>query len=304
VDAAKGVVLEMTKLTGGGEMEAQLQSEGAFRRYLRDIYYPAECPAGFEEMGDQNPRFVPATHYVEVNVHRYYRMLRLFQAYISNLEQSFARPLGLDIGVFPGSWVRLARVFWPQIQWQGIGLCMSDAFRSWAEEEDLPLMEVDLDPFYAKVEDQISCADGSVDVIVATEILEHLISPLVFLRECQRVLKPGGLLFATTPNVSNIGSVWKLIRGKSNYERLLSSPMYQIDNEWRGHVRFYARSELQWLAEQHQFSMVEHHYYHDDYPVDVLRGSHAKNSFAYLLRRIAGIVPWFRGGHIMVLRKQ
>lgn len=39
------------------------------------------------------------------------------------------------------------------------------------------------------------------DAIVATEIIEHLENPRNFLREISLVLKPGGLLFLTTPNV-------------------------------------------------------------------------------------------------------
>ena len=43
----------------------------------------------------------------------------------------------------------------------------------------------------------------SVDGIVAVFVLEHLREPQQFLEEAARVLRPGGFLFAVTPNVAN-----------------------------------------------------------------------------------------------------
>lgn len=42
-------------------------------------------------------------------------------------------------------------------------------------------------------------ADDSVGSAMATEVLEHCASPAVILSEIQRVLRPGGVLFFTTP---------------------------------------------------------------------------------------------------------
>lgn len=44
-------------------------------------------------------------------------------------------------------------------------------------------------------------ADGSVDVVVSFETLEHLKAQREFLLACHRVLKPGGLLICSTPNL-------------------------------------------------------------------------------------------------------
>lgn len=42
--------------------------------------------------------------------------------------------------------------------------------------------------------------DGSVDLLLADHVLEHVEHPGAFARECRRLLKPGGWLCARTPN--------------------------------------------------------------------------------------------------------
>lgn len=49
-------------------------------------------------------------------------------------------------------------------------------------------------------------ADASFDYIVCQEGIEHIEAPLSFTRECSRVLKPGGQLILTTPNILHMTS--------------------------------------------------------------------------------------------------
>lgn len=43
-------------------------------------------------------------------------------------------------------------------------------------------------------------ADGSADAVVSLQVVEHLWDLRGFLRDCARLLRPGGLLVVTTPN--------------------------------------------------------------------------------------------------------
>jgi SAM-dependent methyltransferase len=45
--------------------------------------------------------------------------------------------------------------------------------------------------------------DARFDVVVSMDVVEHVIDPRPWLREALRVLKPGGLLFLTTPNYAS-----------------------------------------------------------------------------------------------------
>ncbi len=49
---------------------------------------------------------------------------------------------------------------------------------------------------------RLPLADASFDVVTCVEVLEHLVFPLVAARELHRVLKVGGVLIATVPNIA------------------------------------------------------------------------------------------------------
>jgi SAM-dependent methyltransferase len=151
------------------------------------------------------------------------------------------------------------------VRLSGVGLALDEAFRRNLDGAAAQLREVDLDPFYAGRSQpiRIDLPDASADAIYALEIFEHFISPLGFLAECARLLKPGAVLCLSTPNVSSLGAIYQLLRGRSNYEALDASPMYQPDSSWRGHSRIYAKDELITLCGRFGLDLVAHAYYHE-----------------------------------------
>ena len=47
-------------------------------------------------------------------------------------------------------------------------------------------------------------ADNSIDILISSEVVEHLPDPVPALQEMRRVLKPGGYAMVTTPNPRNL----------------------------------------------------------------------------------------------------
>lgn len=51
----------------------------------------------------------------------------------------------------------------------------------------------------------LDLATGTFDALTLSHVIEHVINPVNFLRECLTLLKPGGRLVAVTPNVGSLG---------------------------------------------------------------------------------------------------
>lgn len=82
-------------------------------------------------------------------------------------------------------------------------------------------------------------APASFDVVLLCEVIEHLQSdPVKVLREIKRVLKPGGHLILTTPNVSRLENVARMLAGANIYDP------YSGYGPYGRHNREYNRHEL------------------------------------------------------------
>jgi 2-polyprenyl-3-methyl-5-hydroxy-6-metoxy-1,4-benzoquinol methylase len=63
---------------------------------------------------------------------------------------------------------------------------------------------------------ELPWAPRTFDVLILSEVLEHLTDPWTTLQRLHPLLKPGGLVFASSPNVSHYRVVVMLLRGEWN----------------------------------------------------------------------------------------
>lgn len=87
---------------------------------------------------------------------------------------------------------------------------------------------------HANIEtDTLPYGDNSVDVLTACEILEHCeMFPELFAREIRRVVKPGGVVCFTVPNVCSIASIAKLVFQKNIYMKYRADPTGRHKHEY------------------------------------------------------------------------
>jgi SAM-dependent methyltransferase len=79
------------------------------------------------------------------------------------------------------------------------------------------MLGVDIIPAYF---DPTTVPTGSCDIVMATEVLEHLPDPAGFLRDIRRGLKEDGIAVLTTPDIAAVRPAWSACCGRR------ASPMF------------------------------------------------------------------------------
>ena len=115
----------------------------------------------------------------------------------------------LEIGCGRGATGRLALALGKTDHFVGIEL-MADA----ASEAKKWLSHVEVGN--AETIDLVALG-GPFGAILCSEVLEHLNDPWAMVEKLTTVLKPGGLLIASSPNIANKNLIMSLIHGDFNY---------------------------------------------------------------------------------------
>lgn len=108
-------------------------------------------------------------------------------------------------------------------------------------------------------DDGLPFAPSSFDVVMMSEVIEHLVDPDLALAEARRVLRPGGSLLVSTPNLAAWFNRLLLLAGVqpvfSEVSRIgvFGRPGHQVV----GHLRLFTSRALTELLAAHGFVEVE-----------------------------------------------
>ena len=155
-------------------------------------------------------------------------------------------------------------------------------------QANAPVVSVNLDEpeFAAKLGEQ------AFDLVTSVEVIEHLESPLGFLRNVRRLLKPEGVAVLTTPNVENTPARLKfLLTGRLRLMDGWSDPTHISPIFWDLLTRQ--------LLPRARLELVEH----SVYPPDGYKATRAR--YAWAMRLLAPVLSGaaLQGdNHIVVLR--
>lgn len=136
-----------------------------------------------------------------------------------------------------------------------IGLDINpDRVKEFTEKHNLKVIKCDVE------RDKIPFEDNRFDLIIFNEVFEHLrINPIFTLKELNRVLKPGGTLILSTPNLYSLLTIIRFLLGRgfndayNEFEKL-----YTLGH--MGHIREYSTKEIIKFLENTGFEIIEIRY--------------------------------------------
>ncbi len=139
----------------------------------------------------------------------------------------------LDVGCSSGAFLRVARELGLEAEGVEISPEAAEAARQAGFRVHTGLLE------------NAGYPDASFDAIALIELLEHLREPRGLLAECGRILRPGGILMATTPN----GASWTARAMGASWDVFSLRGM-------GGHVSFFNPGSLRLLAQRSGFEVA------------------------------------------------
>jgi len=169
--------------------------------------------------------------------------------------QATAAPL-LEIGAYPYHLSMLLK----RLGIPGIGVDLApERSANRVEREVLDIRPCDIE------REHLPFADNTFDLVIFNEVFEHLrVDPLFVLSEINRVMRPGGSLHLTTPNLYAIQRIARFLLGRG-----FNDPLGEFSKLRRighmGHVREYSPAEVKRFLDYAGFetrSLAFEHYYY------------------------------------------
>lgn len=127
--------------------------------------------------------------------------------------------------------------------------------------EHFKVAEIPCDP--VDITQSFPYADQSFDLVIAVEVTEHILDHEIFFSEIARILKPGGRLYVSTPNILSMKSrIRFLFRGFP----FAFNPLVMNNYNGLQHVSSLSLDQYNYLAVKHGFEPA-------DYDIDREQGT-------------------------------
>lgn len=143
----------------------------------------------------------------------------------------------------------------------------------------------------ANVEEGLPFRSGFFEAVFAGDIIEHLYDTDAFVGECSRVLKEGGILILTTPNICSLNNLVSILQQRQPFAVNFERGNYE-------HIRYYCLPSLRKQLLRHGMS------------IEKVAGNYvylpfwSKRQFILgLSARLAGVFPQFAKHIIVKARK-
>lgn len=131
---------------------------------------------------------------------------------------------------------------------------------------------------------------SSFDVIICSDVLEHLENPSRIIRQMTDILKPEGQLVITIPNATNIFQRWRFFLTGNSTRYKVEKP-----NSW-GHITFFTSNIMKSLLQRSGLEIFKTYgggCYHDGlwiFPNKFMSGLWSYN-LIYIARKSEGLSP-------------
>lgn len=228
-------------------------------------HHSADTNKGYEKfLLSQEPLFLldqPGDErlYIKASMERYdLQMAILTDRFAAGKKQSVGLQV-LDVGCYPGHLALLLKRFL-QAEVTGVGITDYTMFNARMARNDIRFIKVNIE------KQPLPFADGSFDVLLFTEVMEHLFNPFLIFKEMSRVIRKNGVLLLSTPNLASLRNRIRFLQGKNINEDLLvnnetiANPTGTQELEYPVHARFYMPVELIVLLNKYGFALRSERY--------------------------------------------
>ncbi|MFQ5772406.1 MAG: methyltransferase domain-containing protein [bacterium] len=234
-------------------------------------------------------------NHLRKNENRMYRML-------CSIDKYLRKDVNLcDLGSFPGTFLRVLLHYAKSLNLNltSAGLLINHGFQDAMVKLGIEVLKVNLDPAHDGLLPETDNPEYNLferkdyfDIVIASEVFEHMVNPSHLIKVGHDILKPGGYLLVTTPNFAWIGNRVVLVFGRSPNFPINEGILRVGTDRWRSHFRVYILDEVFEVLRNKGFDIL-HTEYIDE-----------RNRSSNFIKTLIYSVPSFRHGLLILANKK